>query len=572
MLSLIVFLPLTALLVLAFLPGKWRHLSRYLHLTVVLGQIALFVSQILPGFWRALHLQDPELLLRPSDWMKLTERAPWITLNLGDLGRLQIDYWLALDGMNLWLMGLTLVIGLVAVAASWNVNQQPRVYHGLLLLLNTSVLGCFAAMDLFLFYIFYEFMLLPMYFLIGVWGGERRKYAAIKFFLYTLVGSVILLLVLLALYFSYMDPWATYNYLLSTGQIEAVSNPLETIQSMLQAGQLQRADIVHGFNLLQLSDPGNRIPESVLSSDTARFWAFVGLFIAFAIKLPVAPLHTWLPDAHVEASTPISVVLAAILLKVGGYGLLRLCYGLFPDLCIDYAAWLAGFGVFSILYGGLNAFAQTDMKRLIAYSSVSHMGYVLLGAAAFNSIGFTGAVLQMVNHGLVSAMLFLLVGVIYERVHNRDIANFSGLWTLMPKYTFFVGIAFFAGLGLPGLNTFVSEMFVLAAAFNASEGLVQLPWYFAGLGVLGILLSAAYFLNAFQRMFFGDVALRDDAWKAKLTDINLREQFMLALLAGGIVFLGVLPSLVVDWIDPDLNRFQLWAQHAAGLLQAAPQP
>jgi NADH-quinone oxidoreductase subunit M len=289
---------------------------------------------------------------------------------------------------------------------------------------------------------------------------------------------------------------------------------------------------------------------------SARLLAFIVLFIAFAIKVPIVPLHTWLPDAHVEAPTPVSIILAGLLLKVGGYGIIRICYSIFPDAAMQSAWWIGLIGVISILYGALNALAQTDLKRLIAYSSVSHMGFVLLGIASSTSEGISGAMLQMISHGALSAMLFFLVGMIYERVHDREIANFSGLAEIMPQFTAFVIIAFFASLGLPGFSAFMAEAFSLIGAFNSEQVNGLLPRWMAVLASVGILLGAAYFLWTLQRMFFGPTQLKGgDDWLSKLKDVNMREKIALVPLAILALALGIFPSLLFDKMNASILAF-----------------
>src|SRR5262245_24866473 len=352
----------------------------------------------------------------PNAGIQLVERTPWIPAY-------NINYSIGVDGISVTMVVLTALISFLCIFASFGIEKAVKGYFALFLLLETGMMGTFLALDFFLFYVFWELMLLPMYFLIGIWGGPRREYAAIKFFLYTLLGSVLMLVALLYLYFT-PDP--------------------------------------HSFDMTKL---GPLVADKIPVQVQVLLW--VALFIGFAIKIPAFPFHTWLPDAHVEAPTAISVILAGVLLKMGTYGILRINYGILPGATLA-PLWegglsvafvlLAALGTFNIIYGAFCAMAQRDLKKLVAYSSISHMGYVMLGMAAFTPQGINGAVLQMFNHGTITAMLFLLVGVIYDRAHHRDIEGFGGLASIMPLYTGVTGFAFFAAMGIPGLSAFISEV------------------------------------------------------------------------------------------------------------------
>ncbi|MEO1255028.1 MAG: NADH-quinone oxidoreductase subunit M, partial [Bacteroidota bacterium] len=500
-----------------FLPSSRRLVFRSLSFATIAIQLILSIV--------ALFQYDKKL--KPDSWenaFQLVEKVDWITMSFGSVGSINIQYFLGVDGISLPLVVLSTFILLIGVVSSWNIKQNPKGYFILYLILSSSIVGCFIALDFFLFYLCFEFMLLPMFFLIGIWGGKRRSYASIKFFLYTLLGSLFILIVMIGLYMSTTE--GGFN----TFSLIAMLDGKYELDSMLAFGSDSK---IFGYPI--------------------RAIAFFFLLIGFGIKLPSVPLHTWLPDAHVEAPTPISVVLAGLLLKVGAYGLFRIVFGIFPDISASFTELVAMFGVLSILYGGMNALAQRDLKRMVAYSSVSHMGFVLVGLASLTSHGLTGSLFHLVSHGLISPALFLIAGVIYDRTGNRQMESFSGLASKMPVYTFFVVLFFFAGLGLPGLSGFVGELMVLIGAFSSSS----LSLWIGLLAVVGIIVSAAYFLWTIQRMFFGVYFVRSQTWEASMIDLTIREKLMLVPLAILVVLLGIFPRLILDFSIETIEFFSL---------------
>ncbi len=435
-------------------------------------------------------------------------RLTWITFGEGQNAS-KIEYFVGIDGLSFPLVILTTLVSFLACLASWNfehwkVSRGARGYFALFLLLETGMLGVFCALDFFLFYIFWEVMLLPMYFLIGVWGGPRKEYAAIKFFIYTLAGSVLMLVVLLAFYFYAPPGLRTFDLI-----------------RMATDASIQGAFREATFLGLKFAPV-----------------MFVLLYIGFAIKIPVFPFHTWLPDAHVEAPTPISMILAGILLKMGAYGLLRISYPILPEAGHWAAYGLALLGVINIIYGALCAMAQTDFKRLVAYSSISHMGYVLLGMAIMTPAGLQGAMFQVIAHGISSPMCFFLVGVIYDRAHHRDINRFGGLWLTMPVYGSLATVGFFASLGLPGLCGFIGEFWVLIATFASGWSWAK-PM--AILAASGVILTAGYILWMIQRVYLGP----QKPEYAGYPEANWREIAILAPFAVLAIALGILPEQTV---------------------------
>ena len=494
-LSWITFIPLIGMALILFVPKTNTQAIKAVSL-IATGIPLVLATRVYFG-----------LFDKTSAELQLVERVPWIAA-------IKAEYFVAVDGLSLALVWLTALLLFVAVPASFNIQKAQKSYYALLLLLEVGILGVFVSQDYFLFYVFWEIMLLPMYFLIGIWGGPRREYAAIKFFLYTLAGSVLMLVAIVAL------------------RLDSGTFSLPQMTQMAKDGALLGTSLPGGGELLG-------IPFTT--------WCFWFLFVGFAIKIPIVPFHTWLPDAHVEAPTPISVILAGILLKLGGYGMLRACFPLVPDAFTEFAFVLAIIGVVSIVYGAFVALGQTDFKRMVAYSSVSHMGYVLLGFAALTTLGMTGAALQMFNHGTSSAVLFLVVGVIYDRAHHRDLNGFGGLSQVMPKYWALTTLGFFGALGLPGLASFVAEAMTLIGAYAAPD-----PRFKALvlISVIGIVITAAFLLWAMQRVFLGKL----DEKYADYQDMNGREIFCQAPLLFLIVALGIAPWYLTDWMEPSVKK------------------
>jgi len=495
-LTLVTFFPLVGVLVLLFLKPEQKTAARWVALITSLITFAISVAvlvQFNPG--------DPALQM----WVNI----PWI-----QVAGWNISYSLGVDGLSILLLMLTTFLTPIAILSTWTaVEDRVREFMIFFLLLEVGMVGVFLAQDLFLFYIFWEFTLVPMYFLIGIWGGPQRMYAAVKFFLYTMAGSILMLLAILWL--------GIYGGTFSVPELIAKGGIPANIQT----------------------------------------WLFLAFAAAFAIKVPMWPLHSWLPDAHVEAPTAGSVILAGVLLKMGTYGFLRFNIPLFPQAAVQFAPYIAILAVIGILYGAMVSYAQRDVKKLVAYSSVSHLGFVMLGLFALNSQGIQGGILQMVNHGLSTGALFLLVGMIYERRHTREMDAFGGLWIVMPVYAVLTLIVALSSMGLPGLNGFVGEFTILLGAWDAGQaGGPLITYWFAALAAIGVILAAVYILFMFQKMFLGPV---DKEENRKLLDINWREIATLVPLLIFIFWIGLYPDPFFRLMGPTVDKLVVAIQTAA---------
>jgi NADH-quinone oxidoreductase subunit M len=488
-LILVTFFPLVGVLALLFIPSEKKNLLRWTTLVASLVTFGLSIWML-----TMFNKSNPDL--------QLGFNLPWI-----QVAGWNISFIMGVDGLSILLVLLTTFLTPISILSTWTaIEERVKEFMIFFLLLEVGMLGVFMAQDLFLFYIFWEFTLVPMYFLIGIWGGPRRIYAAIKFFLYTMAGSILMLLAIL---------WLG-----------------------IHQGTFSVPDLIKNGGI-----PAN-----------LQLWLFLAFAAAFAIKVPMWPLHSWLPDAHVEAPTAGSVILAGVLLKMGTYGFLRFNLPMFPDAAKAAAPWMALLAVIGIIYGAAVSYAQKDIKKLVAYSSVSHLGFVMLGLFALNAQGIEGGILQMINHGLSTGALFLLVGMVYEQTHTREFSVYGGLWKIMPIYGAVMLIVSLSSMGLPGLNGFVGEFAILLGAFGSTA--IGSPW-FAGLAALGVILAAVYILYMFQKIFLGpEGSIVEEVKKHghALRDLNLREIVTIVPLLVFIFWIGLYPKPFFDLIAPAVQK------------------
>lgn len=490
-LTLLTFLPLVGVLVIAFINAEQKTVIRWVAMATALVTfgVSLWVFSLF-------NASNPDL--------QLEAKYPWI-----QVAGFNIYYYLAVDGLSILLVLLTAFLTPISILSTWKaVDERVKDFMIFFLMLEVGMTGVFLAQDLFLFYIFWEFTLVPMYFLIGIWGGPRRVYAAIKFFLYTMAGSILMLLAIL-----YLGIQAdTFN----------VPTLLARLPDLYATGTIPAA---------------------------TQMLLFIAFTAAFAIKVPMWPLHSWLPDAHVEAPTAGSVILAGVLLKMGTYGFLRFNIPLFPDATVQAAPWIALLATIGIIYGAAVSYAQGDVKKLVAYSSVSHLGFVMLGLFALNAEGVAGAILQMVNHGLSTGALFLLIGMIYEQTHTREIKVYGGLWKVTPIFGTLMLISSLSSMGLPGLNGFVGEFTILLGAFGSEA--IGTPWY-AIVSALGVIMAAVYILHMFQKVFLGPAG--EITHHHELKDLNWREIITVLPLVVFMFWIGLYPKPFFDILAPAVEK------------------
>jgi NADH-quinone oxidoreductase subunit M len=574
-LSLVVFLPAVAALAVVLFPRGSDDQVKLFSLAVTVVVFAITVWMALPGDGTSAQFVQGQ-----AEMQNHSARS-WIQA-------FGIEYRLGVDGISFPLVLLTTSLSVLAMGASWPINRHVKGYCILFLLLETGMLGVFVALDFFLFFVFWEVMLLPMYFLIGIWGGPRREYAAVKFFLYTMLGGVCIVVALLMLYFNSdlkklspeqlrlagvsdqatLESIQRANAAIAQHEADAraasAAGDADKVKQATNAARAIDSQKLHTFNILALQQMGqhtrlfNDSKDPLWLGKSIQWWAFVLLFIGFAIKVPSWPFHTWLPDAHVEAPTPISMILAGVLLKMGGYGLIRVAYPICPEAAYDLAYVVCAIGVISMIYGAFAALAQRDFKRLVAYSSVSHMGYVVLGigiagavsangySADFWKQGMNGAMYQMLAHGVSSAGMFFMVGVLYERVHHRDLNRFGGLFAKMPVYCGLAWVIFLASVGLPGLCGFPGEAFVVLSAWSFNKTL-------AILAAATVILTAGYILWAFQRVYLG--AEYKGPHEEELLPETWRERAIAIPLVVAAFVLGVAPNhTVLPYVAPSVNK------------------
>ncbi len=482
LLSLILLVPLVGAIILLFVDRRRDDTIRWI--ANIVASLGFLVS--LP-LWFWYDSANP-------DW-QFVERAPWIP-SIG------AEYFLGVDGFSSLLVLLTTLMGMIAILSSWTaITERVKEYYIFLLVLQTGMIGAFITLDFLLFFLFWEVMLVPMYFLIGIWGSDRRLYSAIKFFLYTLVGSVVMLLGILAVYFYQFSVTGVYTF--DVTQFHELNMPVDL-----------------------------------------QWWVFLAFFLGFAVKVPMFPFHTWLPDAHTDAPTAGSVILAAVLLKMGTYGFIRFSLPILPDATISFVPLIAGLSIVGIIYGALVALAQSDWKRLIAYSSVSHMGLVMLGMFALTPVGITGSIVQQINHGISTGALFLIVGIVYERRHTREISEYGGLSKTMPVYAAVFLIMTMSSIGLPTLNGFIGEILILQGIFVVNK------WW-AAVAATGIVLGAAYMLWLYQRTMFGAI---DNPKNEGLADLNARELATFVPLIILAVWIGLYPSPFLRRLETSVER------------------
>ncbi len=490
-LTLVIFFPLVGVALLLLVPHK-RHDSLK-SISLIIAFITLLMSFMLYAMF------DPL-----ANGMQFEVNVPWI-MSLG------IHYHLGIDGISLLLIVLTTILTVLAILSSWNsITTGVKGYYISMLLLETGMIGVFCALDIFLFYIFWEVMLIPMYLIIGIWGGPRKVYAAIKFVLFTMFGSLLMLVAIIYLLFAYKNFSGEYSFDL--------------------------------LKLIQMPIPYH-----------TQLWLFAAFALAFAIKVPIFPFHTWLPDAHVEAPTAGSVILAGVLLKMGTYGFIRICLPMFPEASIAFLPYICVLALIGIIYGALVAMVQKDVKSLVAFSSVSHMGFIMLGMFALNLQGMEGAVLQMINHGISTGALFLIVGMIYERRHTRLIDQFGGIAKVMPTYAAFFMIITLSSIGLPLTNGFVGEFLILLGAFKAN-------YLYGIIGATGVVLSACYMLWMYQRVIFGKVTREENK---NLKDVSWRERIILFPTVVLIFWIGIYPKPFLERIEPAVKQVLYQVDQAA---------